>query len=940
MNPWYTFLSKFQLPPQSSSSSQQRPTHVSMIHPKNKYVIPIEHMDEFFELYGSIFMDQNVGMLELMGNVLPVLVDIDLKKEVVSSSVLTQPPPPIFDFEFIYHMVRIYQKIVQEIFQIEKEEDVFCFILQKSPYLVTKNNRHFVKHGIHLHFPKIFCSKLIQEQELIPRVKLEYKKQAKFPSLSIDHFLDKSYCRGNGTPWLLYGGRKEIMMDPYLISHIITHEGQVLEHGEWQRFFLDQDYCLPLYSSSSSSMIDLTSSNLDFYLPRILSTLPQRRDIYHRNVKASLQPLDSYFSNLSNNPQTMVNSQIQRFSPFGLTSSTSSHSLSETSSNANAKEDSEVENIEMIDELMGLLSKERSEDRNEWMHVGWILHNVFHGSQEGFQRWIDFSKRSPELFEEKVCEVEWKRMYPKNITVGSLKYIAKKDNPEVYHEVMQKYSRVHIEKALKLNGTHHDLAKALFEKYEGEFACASIRDKVWFQFKGTVWERNEEGFSLRSKISAEIVEAFEELAMEFQQKLFRADKEEAQMYKKKVDSILRLIMHLKSAPYKTNVMKEAMEVFYQPKFFSKLDAAPKLFAFANGVMDLEDFSFRPGRPQDYLSVHAPIHYRTDFTMESPEVQQVVQFLEKIFPDQEVRQYFLHISSDIFIGGNTHKIVQFWSGEGDNGKSVTEKLFEKMLGSYSIKLPTSLIVGKRTQSSQACPELVRAGNGVRIAMLQEPDGKDVINIGILKELSGNDTFFARGLYRDGTEISPMFKLILICNEPPKIPGHDKATRNRIRVIPFESTFVEEEDAPKDPLEQLKQKKFPKDKDFMNKIPSMTEAFSWMLLQYLKQKPTHFPEPEKVKMATSNYLLKNDLYRQFCDESVMEEEGSELLLNDLYQVFKDWYHDSIPNEKVPNKSDLKDYLTKLWGPPTTSKERSRVLVWKGKALRGVMDAVVFT
>ena len=55
----------------------------------------------------------------------------------------------------------------------------------------------------------------------------------------------------------------------------------------------------------------------------------------------------------------------------------------------------------------------------------------------------------------------------------------------------------------------------------------------------------------------------------------------------------------------------------------------------------------------------------------------------------------------------------------------------MMGNYSIKLPTSLITGKRTQSSAACPELVRAGNGVRWAVLQEPDAKDVINIGILK-----------------------------------------------------------------------------------------------------------------------------------------------------------------------------------------------------------------
>ena len=98
------------------------------------------------------------------------------------------------------------------------------------------------------------------------------------------------------------------------------------------------------------------------------------------------------------------------------------------------------------------------------------------------------------------------------------------------------------------------------------------------------------------------------------------------------------------------------------------------------------------------------------------VQEVYDFLEKVFPDRSVRDYFLDTSSDVFVGGNPNKLVQVWSGEGDNAKSVTQSLFEKMMGDYSIKLPTSLIVGKRTQSSAACPELARAGNGVRWASI--------------------------------------------------------------------------------------------------------------------------------------------------------------------------------------------------------------------------------
>ena len=180
------------------------------------------------------------------------------------------------------------------------------------------------------------------------------------------------------------------------------------------------------------------------------------------------------------------------------------------------------------------------------------------------------------------------------------------------------------------------------------------------------------------------------------------------------------------------------------------------------MYDVKQHIFRIGHPDDYISKQLGVDYDTSMTEQDSRVADVHDFLEKIFPDKSVRDYFMDHSSDVFIGGNPQKLVAVWSGEGDNGKSVTQSLFEKMLGAYSIKLPTSIIIGKRTQASAACPELVRAGNGVRWAVLQEPDQTDTINIGILKELSGNDTFFARGLYKS-SEITPMFKLTLICND---------------------------------------------------------------------------------------------------------------------------------------------------------------------------------
>jgi phage/plasmid-associated DNA primase len=255
-------------------------------------------------------------------------------------------------------------------------------------------------------------------------------------------------------------------------------------------------------------------------------------------------------------------------------------------------------------------------------------------------------------------------------------------------------------------------------------------------------------------------------------------------------------------------------------------------------------------------------------------------------------------------------------------------FEKMFGEYAIKLPTSLIIGKRTQSSQACPELARAGNGVRWAILQEPDKKDNINIGILKELSGNDTFFARGLHQAGGEIDPMFKLTVICNDPPTISYSDKATWNRIRVVPFESTFTN--NPPDTWEEQLRQKRFPNDPHFAEKIPHMIKPFVWVLLEHRKKGNVKLVEPEKVILATNHYRKKNDSYQQFVDECIIIDKKAGINLSDLYTRFKEWFKESFPGQNLPTKSEVKEYYNKSWGEPIKT-------FWRGKRLATIEDEV---
>ena len=870
--------------------TESRPTHISLFHPKGKFTICHADLPEFWRLYNYYYGVTPLGIAEMQTSLhIPILVDIDLKIEKDVENPCTEP---LYTRHHVETIVRVYQRVLNEILVDVQDGHNVVFLFEKPAYEIQKNSKTFRKNGFHLHFPFIFMSRYQQEHVLLPRIRMECKKleEGDLPyCVTADTLIDRSYCRGSGSSWLLYGSRKDESMDPYMITCGYTKDG-VIENDWWR--------LLSGFTYDGNTLT--TREEIEEHLPQIFSIQVEGRTEYIYEIK---------------NDICAVNWDKP---PVGL------HKTNPPCINGGGCVDTETLD-KIIEGLLPLLSDERASDRNEWMRIGWILYNVYNGSEKGYTYWVEFSKRCVDKFNESVCHYEWSRMEKKDMTMATLKFLARQDSPEKYAEYVKNLVQPYIDRCLKLDGAHNDLALVLFKKYDSEFKCASINSKLWYQFKDHTWNRIEDGFTLRKRISSEIVEDYENIAKQHMNRVINCeDEEDSKAHKKKMTCALKMIQKLKTSTYKTHVMKEAMEIFYDEHFLKKLDSDPYLIAFHNGIYDLKNHIFREGTPNDCVSLKMNINYRNDLTHESPEVKMVTDFFEKIFPDNDVRTYFIDTSCDVFIGGNFNKIVQVWTGDGDNGKSITQSIFEQMLGCYAVKLPTSLIVGKRTQSSAACPELVRAGNGVRLAVLQEPDQKDTINVGILKELSGNDTFFARGLFKEGGEINPMFKLVLICNEPPKLPHNDRATWNRIRVIPFEATFSD--NAPETYEEQLREKIFPKDTQFKDKIPGMVEALAWFLLERLKVKPKVIHEPEKVKLATANYRRKNDVYRMFAEEFIVDDAEKSLQLLEVYSTFKDWFRESFPNTMVPSKMDMKEYFVKIWGEPFGPTH-----VWDGHTIR---------
>ena len=114
---------------------------------------------------------------------------------------------------------------------------------------------------------------------------------------------------------------------------------------------------------------------------------------------------------------------------------------------------------------------------------------------------------------------------------------------------------------------------------------------------------------------------------------------------------------LKETSFKGNIMKESCEHFYdyEGEFMKSLNEKHNLIGFKNGVYDLdnEDLHFRPGRPEDHITMSTNIEYE-EYDEDHPGVQEIRLFMSQILPNENVRELstvltllasFLHVAQN-------------------------------------------------------------------------------------------------------------------------------------------------------------------------------------------------------------------------------------------------------------------------------------------------------
>ncbi|EQD71007.1 D5 family NTPase, partial [mine drainage metagenome] len=148
-----------------------------------------------------------------------------------------------------------------------------------------------------------------------------------------------------------------------------------------------------------------------------------------------------------------------------------------------------------------------------------------------------------------------------------------------------------------------------------------------------------------------------------------------------------------------------------------------------------------------------------------------------------------------------------------------------------------------------------------------------------------------------------------NVIPSFDDPDVAIKNRVVILPYISVW--KKGYPKDEEEQKIKHHFKPDPNFEYHIPALAPAFMWILVQFYKKYADQgLVMPEIVLKHVNEYWKSTDIYSQFISDCITLDDGSELSLTKIYNAFKDWFRDTNPSVKVPERQLLRtDLIARL-------------------------------
>jgi hypothetical protein len=205
----------------------------------------------------------------------------------------------------------------------------------------------------------------------------------------------------------------------------------------------------------------------------------------------------------------------------------------------------------------------------------------------------------------------------------------------------------------------------LMNKNKNNYCCACIDPNVWYVFKNHRWKKINSVF-LRTHFFDELIDE----CMKQHGRLFNLINEkegtEKKQYIRQAIRISKVLIWMGDPKSKNDIMQKCAVIAYDSNFLLKLNQNYHLICFSNGIYDLSTNIFRPGRPDDFISLCTNYEY-VGYNKNDACYKEIKKFFKKIQPNKTVRKYLLTILSTCLTGSDLDNTLYIFTGSKTKSK---------------------------------------------------------------------------------------------------------------------------------------------------------------------------------------------------------------------------------------------------------------------------------
>lgn len=937
------------------NDEEKKKTNVARLtNPTIYYYIPKEKYPEFIDKYYNVFATNNfkinskyiLNIFEKNCEKKSYNCDLDFGYEEETSERIYKP--------VINKVITLLHNIIVDNFKV-KETEIYL-LEKKQPTKRIKKDKIEYKDGVHIQICHPFTS--IQREyiysELIKRAKEEdiFKeipitdKDEETNEIKYDKIFDHSTVNVN--LWPLIGSTKTFKINgienPFCQTMLdINNKSYNVEVG--YGYELSQTYINGELTENpdNEELVDLLTMRR-FELEgtsfiKIKDDKKEKFNIFEKSLKKTTNNTSTKTSRRDINNKTNENI----------------YTYNETETD-HKKIMEAVEYIKMFD-------LKRFDEYDYWTRFIWACKSI-HPNM--FNYVIEYSKKSSK-YDYNKCKEIWDnaKCGPGNCTIGTLKWWAMQDNPKAFKEYI--YKDVDLIHKLIEYKNKENIANLIYPKLSNYTVSGCGKTRTWYKYENHRWVKDDnlhdvirtihecadiilkEGERLKKELRNKKQEECQNIICKSESESCNTNMNEIKAiemnYNKEIKKITdkykkmyNELMDIQTIDDKV-IMAVSNKLLYVDEnkgqrvdennkiknndttyLESLFDTNAKLLGFTNGVYNIENWKLRDGMPSDYIT--STTHYDfLQFSDDEKYVKMVLDYFSSFQPNENIKNFLIDIHANCLFEGNDKQKFYIGLGPGGNGKSLMSELMSYVFGDYYNTIDTTLLTQKNKSTSLASPETLSLKNK-RITYMNETDKDDRLQLGKMKQFTGNDDIVARNLYSNSIiRFKNLSTIFMLTNKEPWIESDDDGTWRRIMVIPFKNKFVNELPDKKQ-IEEAK--KFGIhysliDNDIKDKIKDIRfiQATMWILInRYRKiKKDGNIIIPEEIKNATNDYRRNSNFNAMFIEDNCIKIPEEK----EFYKNILDRYNKFIKDNKFKaSAKDLEEYLKVNGYEPKTIKE----------------------